>query len=147
MMTLQELSDREQIREVLVHYAQGLDRREFDQVASCFTTDAQAEYSGTVLAPGVDTIVKYVSGVARLAATTHFMGETAIMLDGDTAETKNYTIAYLVNTETSKVHVRGLRYHDWFVRTPDGWRIRKRVHTADWMFETPLSPSTNMASP
>ena len=145
-LTAQEVSDREEIRDVLVRYAQGLDRRQFDQVARCFTPDAQAEFSGNMLQPGVEAIVAYVCGVARLAATTHFVGETAITLDGDSAETENYTIAYLVNVngENRSVHVRGLRYHDHFVRTPDGWRICQRVHCCDWMFEAPASATTSM---
>jgi hypothetical protein len=138
-MTRQELSDREEIRDVLVRYACGLDRREFDQVASCFTPDALASFSGVALEPGVDNIVRHVRGVANLVATTHFVGATSFDVRGDEAETENYAIAYLVDRD--KVRVRGLRYHDKWVRTPDGWRIRHRVHAADWMFEAPALPT------
>ncbi|HEU0169750.1 MAG TPA: nuclear transport factor 2 family protein [Chloroflexota bacterium] len=131
-MTLQELSDREEMREVLVRYAQSLDRRQFDELRRVFTPDAQATYGANTVDPGVDNIIDYVGGVANLVATTHFVGETSFRIDGDQAETENYAVAYLVDAE--KVRVRGLRYRDHWVRTPDGWRIHKRVHTPDWMF-------------
>ncbi|MCE2463994.1 MAG: nuclear transport factor 2 family protein, partial [Dehalococcoidia bacterium] len=41
---LQELADRAAIRDVMILYARGLDRRDFDLVRSCFTDDAYADY-------------------------------------------------------------------------------------------------------
>ncbi len=35
---------------------------------------------------------------------------------------------------------RGLRYKDDWVRTPQGWRIRYRLHTRTWNFETLAVP-------
>jgi hypothetical protein len=134
-----EAADREAITEVLIRYAHGLDQRDWTLVESCFTVDAQAEYSGTVLQPGVQAIVDYVSGVARLDATMHFIGNVLIDLSGDTAHSECYAIANLV--DGGNVKVRGLRYSDDLVRWADSWKIRKRVHRAIWMYEAASLPT------
>ena len=42
--TIQELADRQEIRDLMARYARGLDRRDFDAVASCLAEDAYADY-------------------------------------------------------------------------------------------------------
>jgi hypothetical protein len=140
---VQELIDRAAIRDVMTRYARGLDRRDFDMVAGCFAPDATAEYSGEVLAPGVDAIVSYVRGLEHLPISMHFMGDMFIELDGDSAEVETYAIAYLVGAHGGSeegVRVRGLRYRDRLARRQGGWAITHRVHTADWMFSSPSLP-------
>ena len=44
--TLQTLLDRAEIRDVMARYARGLDRRDFDLAASCFTDAAVADHGG-----------------------------------------------------------------------------------------------------
>jgi uncharacterized protein (TIGR02246 family) len=137
------MADRMAIREVMTRYSRGIDRRDFDMVAGCFTADAEAEYSGNVLPKGVDAIVAYIRRIAHLPRSTHFMGDTLIDVDGDTADAETYAIAYLVDGEVgsgAQVHTRGLRYRDMLVRQDGRWLIHKRVHTADWMFSSPALP-------
>jgi hypothetical protein len=131
--------DRAAIRELMLRYAAGLDRRDFAMVRDCFTTDARAEYSGRVLEPGVDAIIAHVSGIAALRCSMHVVANVLIELRGDEAEseTYTYTVAYLAEARdgTEMIHVRGLRYRDELVRDPErGWLIRRRVHTPELMF-------------
>jgi hypothetical protein len=137
--SLDVLHDRVAITDVILRYAQGLDEREWDMVASCFTADARATYGDTVLAPGVDNIIRHVRGLENLSASTHLMGGTRIDLRGDEADTFTPATVFLATADT--VRSRGLRYRDQFVRQGGDWRIRVRIHTVHWMYESPAVPT------
>ena len=131
--------DRIAIRDVILRYAEGLDVRDWDMLASCFTPDAQATYGTTVLEPGVDNIVKHVRGLENMVASTHLMGGTRIDLRGDEARTFTPATVFLVTADT--IRSRGLRYRDTFVRRGDQWLIQVRVHTVHWMYESAAVPT------
>jgi hypothetical protein len=133
------VDDRIAIVDIILRYAQGLDERNWDMVASCFTADAQATYGDTVLAPGVDNIIGHVRGLENLSASTHLMGGTRIDLHGDEADTFTPAAVFLATGES--VRSRGLRYRDHFVRRGDEWRIQVRIHTVHWMYESPALPT------
>ena len=44
--TVEALLDRAAIHDVIMRYAQGLDRQDFDLVASCFAPEATGEFGG-----------------------------------------------------------------------------------------------------
>ena len=57
---LQELVDKAAIRDLMARYARGMDRPDFDLIASSFTHDAYASYDGGGIrweAQGRDNIV------------------------------------------------------------------------------------------
>ena len=137
------MNDHEAIAQVLARYGRGLDDRDFDAVAACFTADACATFSGVELAPGRDAIIAHVRGLSALAASTHLFGLPVIELaaDGNSAEVETAAVAHLVVHPTAgPVRTRGLRYRDTFVRVPGTtageWRIGRRIHRVDWMTES-----------
>jgi SnoaL-like domain len=136
-MTADEAAARAAITDVLARYARGLDRRDFAEVADCFTTDATAEYGGVRLEPGVEAIVGHVRGVERLDATTHLFGLPVIEVDGGEARTEIAATATLVGA--GRVRVRGLRYRHRFVCHDGRWRIAELVHSVHWAFDVPAS--------
>jgi SnoaL-like domain len=113
MIAPDEAAARAEITDVLARYARGLDRRDFAEIAGCFTAGATAEYSGIRLEPGVDAIVAHVRGVAQLDATTHLFGLPVIDVEGDEARAEIAATAMLV--VDGRVRVRGLRYQHRFV--------------------------------
>jgi ketosteroid isomerase-like protein len=136
------LEARAAITDVLARYAQGLDDRDFAAVGRCFTEDAQATFSGLVLAPGRDAIVAHVAGLATLAASTHLLGLPLIDLapHGSSAVVTTTAVAHLVaDADRGPVRTRGLRYRDVFV-LGETWQISERVHRVDWMVEQPAVP-------
>ena len=138
------LYDRIAITDVIQRYAHGLDRRDWDMVAACFTADAQATYGGTVLEPGVDNIIRHVRGLENIKASTHFFGGSLIDFDGDEADVLTPATVYLTDVDEAgaeTVRTRGLRYQDRFVRQGDKWLIRVRLHMVDWMYESPRLPT------
>ena len=129
---------RDAIADVIARYGRALDDRDFDAAGACFTEDAQATFSGVVLAPGRAAIIAHVSGLAALHASTHLFGLPVIELDPDgrTAHVETTAVAFLVAADGGSVRTRGLRYRDVFARFGDEWLIRERIHRVDWMSES-----------
>jgi hypothetical protein len=73
-------------------------------------------------------------------ATTHYMMQSLITLEGDQAKSETYAVSFLViEGDPRRVLVRGIRYLDKFVRLDAGWRISERRPSHDWMFESDAS--------
>jgi SnoaL-like domain len=143
-MSADRLDDRAAILDVLVRYAYGLDRRDFDMVLDCFDKDASAEYAGEVLAPGADAIIRYArERLPAFRSTMHVITNVTVDFGGhDLATTECYCTAYLVQAADSgeRVLIRGLRYVDQFVRRDGRWRITDRRHLPQWMAALPTVP-------
>jgi ketosteroid isomerase-like protein len=140
-------TDRDDILDLIMRYAVAVDTRDFDGVAACFTEDATAEYSGHVLDPGVKPIIDHISGIASFPASQHVFGSSTVDINGDSAHTVSYAVAYLVGPVDGghEVISRGLVYTDDLIRTSDGWRIKNRVHKPIWSTtgpcDYPVGPS------
>jgi hypothetical protein len=137
-----EAADRVAIREVLERYLFALDRRDFSGLASCFGSDAQAEYVLSASGPperlsGVDEIVSFLRRIEAFPASTHTWGNAGIQIDGDGAESDLLVTATLVNgpAASARVSVRGIRYVDRLVRSGDGWLIAHRRHAPIWQYD------------
>jgi len=133
---MSEITDA--IVNVIARYGRALDDRDFEAAGACFTDDAQATFSGVVLAPGRAAIVAHVSGLANLAASTHLFGLPVIEVAGDgrSARAETTAVAFLAAADGGPMRTRGLRYRDEFVISDGRWQIRERVHRVDWMSES-----------
>lgn len=130
---LREMLDRTEIRELLLRYAHAVDRRDLELVASCFTADAT--YDGTLGHGGIaDALAALRERMGRYDSTMHLIGNHFIELDGDTASSETYTIAYhrFAGNDGPNVLSVAVRYLDQLVRTSAGWRIRARVVRPEW---------------
>lgn len=136
-MNLQELSDRAEIHDVLMRYFRGVDRTELELVRSCFHADAYSDY-GEPFRGGVDEFIEHLSTyLPALNRTVHFAGNVLIELDGDTAQTETYVIAF---DEAKPGHPWGddafvtiwVRYLDRLERRDGRWRIAGRRMVRDW---------------
>lgn len=132
---LRRVADEADVAKVILRYAQGIDRRDFDQVRACFAPDARVEgtqHSG----PVSDYLPKLLAGVETFPATMHFMGNQLREVDGDTARTETYAIAHHFADAAGTVEslVMGVRYLDELARTGDGrWVITHRRAVSDWV--------------
>jgi hypothetical protein len=129
---VRELLDRAAIRDVLMRYAQGVDRADLEQVASCFTPDA--DYQGSLAQGTIGNALPALRAArARFESTMHFMGNQLIQLRGDEALCETYAVAYhRLKAEPERALVVGIRYLDDLVRQGNVWRIRKRVAKLEW---------------
>jgi ketosteroid isomerase-like protein len=137
-----ELADRAAIQDVMLRYARGVDRRDLDLVASCFTPDAS--YEGA-LARGTiaDALARLRDSMARYDSTMHFVGNQLIEISGDSARSETYAVAHhrLSESGVSKLFTVGVRYVDELRRDGERWRIQRRVVHTDWQRTDALEPA------
>jgi 3-phenylpropionate/cinnamic acid dioxygenase small subunit len=121
-------SDREQISDVLIRYATGIDTRNWPLFRTCFTPDVHADYGHIGVWYDVDGITEFMTTAHRdMSGTKHMMSNFVIDVNGDEASAVSYVHAVLVLTDEPLSWVDAVgHYVDQFVRTPDGWRIRER---------------------
>jgi len=141
MLSLQELSDRAEIQDLMVRYSYCIDDGDWDGLDAVFTPDAVIDYTQTGGARGTYPEIKrfLAEALPRFPGYQHVSTCTQITLDGDHASAR--TIVFnpmLVDHEgTRQVFFIGAWYLDTLVRTSAGWRIRQRIEKASWDFNTP----------
>ena len=143
--TPEQLSDRAEINDVICRYAWALDTRDWDLLDACFADDAYVDYSSN---PGGrkgsyrDVRPWLEQSLSAFVVMQHIMTNVDIRLDGDRATARTMLVNPMgARTREGPPHVfyLGGRYDDDLVRTPDGWRIARRVETLLW-FEGSLPP-------
>lgn len=129
MLSLAEVSDRLEIQQLLVDYSTAIDQRRFDDLDRIFTPDAYIDYR---VMGGIDG--NYPEVKAWLAAVLpnfpafcHMIGNFDIKIDGDTAAGRTMCLNPMKLSEDGQILFCALWYVDEFVRTPDGWRMTRRV--------------------
>ena len=136
-----EAADRLEIRELVDAYAHCADRRDAKGQMSLFTQnthfvvfmDVRSEKPSMELnrreelAPVFDELNKY-------EATTHFMGQSTVVLDGDRATGETYCIAHHVSASERKrtLFIASLRYYDVFAKVEGKWLFAERKLMVDW---------------
>ena len=125
------MSDREDIIDVLTHYATGIDRRDWPLFRTAFTEDCVLDYGDIGTWHGVDEVTAFMDQAHAMAGhTLHRLTNHAITIDGDTATARTYVDGLIMAADnTSGVNAIGF-YDDELARTADGWRIAHRVFTS-----------------
>jgi len=147
-MSPAEAADRLAIRELVNAYAHCADRRDAKGQMALFTKDthfvvfmdAKSSKPSTELnrredlAPVFDDLNKY-------EATTHFMGQSTVALDGDRATGETYCIAHHVSASAAKrtLFVASLRYYDVFAKIDGKWLFAERKLLVDWTDTHPIN--------
>jgi ketosteroid isomerase-like protein len=144
---LNELLDREAVRDVVFRYAVRLDDRDAEGVAACFTDDARLsfndhalEYEGREAILSVYRVALGVGPGANGERTTHLTSNVLVECRGDQATGSTKVVAFLLAGDV--VRLRGLHFSDAFRRTPEGWRFSERAHRVDWQAEIPATAVT-----
>jgi len=123
--------DEDAIAKVLLRYATGVDRRDWDAFRTCFTGDVVAEYDGIGTWRSAEEITEFMRQVhAGAGPTLHQITNLVIDVDGGTAAARCYVQALVTGLDGgSGVQAFGY-YDDALVRTADGWRIARRRFTS-----------------
>ena len=123
-------ADREQIAEVLIRYATGIDSKDWPLLRSCWTDQIDVDYQQLGRFTSADALTDVMRQLhENMGPTYHRMSNFVIAVDGDRATVRSYVHAVLMlQPDDSANWVDALgHYDDVFVRTPDGWRISERV--------------------
>lgn len=131
-LSLQEISDRMEIQDLLTSYSHAIDSRNWDELDNVFTEDAHIDYSEMGGSAGSLSETKefLAKAMPGFSSFQHLVATTKLDFEGnDLARGK--TICHnpmVVDKGEGKTHVFfcGLWYRDVFVRTVDGWRIKER---------------------
>lgn len=142
MLSLQEISDRLEIQQLMVDYASAIDQRNFDALDKVFTPDAYIDYRAM---GGIDgPFPKVKAWLAEVLPTfpmySHMIGNFDIKVEGDKASSRIICFnPMLVDLPERGRHVMfyGLWYHDKFLRTASGWRMCERVEVKCFDYNVP----------
>jgi hypothetical protein len=123
-------ADKEQIAEVLIRYATGIDSKDWPLLRSCWTDEIDVDYQQLGRFTSADALTDVMRQLhENMGPTYHRMSNFVIAVDGDRATIRSYVQAVLMlqpDDSTNWVDALG-HYDDVFVRTADGWRISERV--------------------
>jgi|ERR1700733_5114856 len=143
MLSLQEISDRLEIQDLLARYSHAIDRRDWNALDDIFTPDAHIDYSEMGGATGTLPEIKiYLArALERFSGFQHLVGTTELKLEGDTATAKTICHNPMILQVDGKdwPFFCGLWYHDKLVRTEAGWRIATRSEEKSYFFNVPPS--------
>ena len=136
---LRELTDRQEIADLIHAYCFHFDNNEPESVAALFTDDATVDYgpeSATIV--GSEAIAATIAvGLERtFAATSHHVSNIQITFDGtDHADAITYIYAWHRYVDGSPDGELWGRYKHRFTRTEAGWRISRLLLQAAGMVD------------
>jgi ketosteroid isomerase-like protein len=128
-MTIQEISDRLEIMDLLTEYCTAIDRKDIDALDRIFTEDACIDFSKAG-GPCADlkTIQKFLKENLGDLPRQHLISNHQIKVQGDFAQVRCLCYNPLeLPPQGEEVMLWGLWYNDTCIRTKEGWRIQKKV--------------------
>ena len=138
---LQDLLDREAIRDCLHRYCRGIDRRDESCLRSVYWpdgTDRHGPYQGS--ASGfVEWALDKLQGAPR---GVHMLSNILIDLRGDVAGVESYFHALQADKDEQGQPRESMlvgRYVDRFEKRRGEWRIAQRTVVYDWIRQQPMS--------
>src|ERR1700761_3613348 len=129
--------------------AEAADRRDAQGQKALFTADTRfAVYmSGpgtepTYVLEGREALTPVFADLNRYEATTHFNGQSTVVLNGERATGESYTIAHHLYTADGerKIMIASLRYLDTFVKIDGTWLFAERNLILDCSETRPSTP-------
>jgi hypothetical protein len=140
---VQELLDKQAIREVMVRYCRGLDRMDPELVASVYHCDATDDHGGRSFA-GADIgpgIINWSRELNILTGNHHITNQT-IRVDGDRAVSESYYSGFMLERRddgaSRTIQMVG-RYLDRLERRNGEWRITQRLVVPEMVRYMPAS--------
>lgn len=146
---IQELVDREKIRDCLARYSTGIDRCDAEMLLSSYWPDARDEH-GDFKGTAEEFVAWVIPQLKRFVCTQHFMGHSLIRFEGDRARVQTYTQNWhTVRNFAGKLHdvIHGGRYLDVFEKRGDDWRVVNRLVMHDWIMERPTTVDLSHQNP
>jgi hypothetical protein len=150
-MNPQLLSDRFEIRALIVRYSNALDARRFELLDEIFTADAYIDYRAT---GGVDGRYPQIRqwlppAVTAFPRMCHLVGNIHIHVSGDAAQARTLClnpVAVPLPAGGEQVMFLAMWYRDKLVRTAAGWRMSERVQEGGVQHNVPRHLQIPVAS-
>lgn len=125
---LQRLEDLQAITQLFIDYGEHLDAGDFHAYAQLFAEDGEVLLGPMGSAVGRAEIEALMTSVLsdRVGTTFHIVSSPRIELGGDTATaTVMWSVATAADDGLARISMVGHHVDD-LIRTPDGWRFRRR---------------------
>ena len=138
---LNELADREAIRECLYRYSRGVDRLDSDMIRSAYWEDCVDNHM-SFRGNAEEFIAWSFPIMGSMDQTMHIIGNILMSIREDTADVESYFYGiHRINTpDGGKSDVIGAgRYVDQFEKRGEEWRIKERMVVTDWFRQYPDS--------
>ncbi|MYR06372.1 DUF4440 domain-containing protein [Gordonia sp. SID5947] len=128
MLSIEEISARLEIQQILTDYSTAVDSGRFDDLDSVFTPDAVVDYSvmGGIVGGPAEVKAWLAEVLPSFSAYCHLLGNHDMRVAGDTATTRTLCLNPM-QTPDSSTFLIGIWYADTWLLTDDGWRIRTRT--------------------
>lgn len=127
-MSLEELEAIEAIKRLKYKYMRCIDRKEWEELADCFTEDATAAYSGGKYAyTGAPAILEFLSKAMGAPSfhSSHRVHHPEIELTSDTTATGTWALEDVVIESKLNFTLRGAAfYFDQYKKVDGQWKIK-----------------------
>ena len=129
VMTIQEISDRFEIIDLLTEYCVAIDKKDIDALDRIFSEDARIDFSRAG-GPCSDlkTIKQFLKQNLGDLPRQHLITNHQIKIHGDEAQVRCLCHNPLeLPPHGEEVMLWGLCYNDKCIRTKQGWRIKEKI--------------------
>lgn len=136
MAELQALLDKQQIRELVLNYSRGVDRKDFALLRTLYAEGATDDHGGLFRGPATEYIDWLQQAMEACEMTSHSVHNHLIGLESATrAHGEVYVTAYQRlhgGSEGFAELVQGLRYLDLYEKRDGLWQFARRTLINDW---------------
>jgi hypothetical protein len=118
---------RQELFDLVVRYATGIDQRDWELFRTCWTDDAVTDYGEVGQWDTGDAITEFMVKVHEPCGhTAHRVGNYVVWPEGDGYAARTYVDAIVMRGDNRKgMQMLGF-YEDAYRRVDDGWRISRR---------------------
>jgi hypothetical protein len=143
---IQELWDREKIKQCLLKYCRGVDRFDRALILEAFHPDCLDEHGKFVGTPE-----EFVDWALGQHGASHLSHQHCILnhsadIDGDTAHAETYFMFVSMNRRGKPLTLGGGRYVDRLEKRNGEWRIAARVTLRDWSMMDEIPDMSDLSS-
>lgn len=121
---------RQEVTDVLIRYATGIDRRDWDLFRTCFTEDCDVHYPDIGTWRGAAEITDWMRNTHEPCGHTLHRITNPVVTKRDGEIVARSYVDGIVMFPNNKAGTRATGfYDDEFVRTDAGWKIARRLFT------------------
>lgn len=146
MLTLQAISDRLELQDLVHAYANAVDSRDFSSLEEVFVPDAHIDASAFGGPIGnLEALLAWINAeMPSMGRTHHLMANHQFVMNGDqaTGRIMSYNPMEAKEGSSRNVIVCGLFYLDEYTRVSGNWRIASRIMEKTYIFRASLETNS-----
>lgn len=138
-MTDRELLDHAALRDLVMRYCRGIDRRDFALVRACYHDDAIDDHGGMFHGSADDYVVWVAEVLKAMECTLHSVSNSLFAVAGDYAEGEHHSYNYHRTRapDRQELIIHG-RYLDKYERRAGSWKFAYRKIVFDHGYVRPV---------